>query len=272
MGDTGSLLTRSQRATRPPGDCILAPLFVTVGDPGGNPKELRTRLLLNQDRSEKPNAAKRKAAHEGGPRKNYMSTYPTPRLVVRLYENPKFGSRSGPKRTNRLVFNGSVEINEGRIHVDVATVEHMAQAVDPQAQHIELVLRAMAKQLTHAPHHETDVLVGQLKVVEPTNYVEGGLVINLHTRELKVFLYNEGKLAFCEDLELSRCRTPRDGLKSPNYIATNYELGLPVAPPDEAAHSKAAAMLDQMNQRSNPSSNTVVTADAVISILRSSAG
>lgn len=201
-----------------------------------------------------------------------MSTYPTPRLVVRLYENPRFGSRSGPKRTNRLVFNGSVEVNEGRIHVDVATVEHMAQAVDSQAQHVSLILSEMAKELTHTPQQAADVLVGQLKVVEPTNYVEGGLVMNLHTRELKVFLYDEGELAFCEELELSRCRTPRDGLKSPNYIATNYDLELPVAPPDEAARAKATAMLDQMKKLRNPPSNTIVTADAVISILRSSAG
>lgn len=201
-----------------------------------------------------------------------MSTYPTPRLVVRLYDNPKLGSRNGPRRKNQLVFNGKVDINDDQLYVDLAPLEHIDQSTDPTAAHMSLLLSDMAAELAQSPQHLNDVLVGQIKEVKPTCYFDGGIVLNLRTREVRAFLYDEGALAFYENLSMERCRTPRGGENSPNYLAANCNLGPAPARPDEAARSKATAMLDQMKKLRNPPSNTVVTADAVISILRSSAG
>ncbi len=199
-----------------------------------------------------------------------MSTYQTPPLTIRLYDNPKFGTRSGPKRTNQLIFNGVVTLQEGKIYVDLARPEQIEQAVDPKSPHMLVVLTEMASRLAQTP--QQDVLIGQLKMVKPTEFLEGGVVLNLQTREVRVFLCDGEQLMFNEQLELIRCRKPRDGEDAPNYWATNHEFGPAVVAPDAAAHAKAAAMLDQMTQLGNQSSRAVVTADAVISIRRSNAG
>jgi hypothetical protein len=178
-----------------------------------------------------------------------MSTYQTPRLTIRLYDNPKFGARSGPNRTNQLIFNCMVTLPEdGKIYVDLARPEQIEQAVDPNSPHMLVVLNEMAAQLAQSP--QQDVLVGQLKMVDPIAYLDGGVVVNLQTRELRVFLYSEEQLVFHEQLELTRCRKPLEGEKAPNYWATNHEFGPAALAPDAAAHAKATAMLDQMTQRS----------------------
>lgn len=197
-----------------------------------------------------------------------MTTYQTPRVTIRLYDNPKFGSRSGPNRTNQLVFNCTAKLEEGTLYVDLARPEQIEQAVDPNSPHMSVVLKAMAAQLAQSP--QQDVLVGQLKMVDPVTYLDGGVVVNLQTRELRVFLYDQEQLVFHEQLELIRCRKPREDEKAPNFWATNHEFGPAAVAPNAAAHAKAAAMLSQMN-KSGSITKTVVPTGAGISISRSSA-
>lgn len=173
--------------------------------------------------------------------------YKPRKLTVRLYDNPKFGNSTGRSRTNTFVYNGSVELENGRLHVDLAQIDHVLDACHTESQHMPIILKGIAESLGYQVGQEADFLVGQLKFVEgeERTYLDGGMVLNTRSMALRIYMSDdESKLVFGESFSLTRCRSPKEGKRSPALMGSNFNFAAtPVVPPTVQAISRANAAL-----------------------------
>lgn len=168
-------------------------------------------------------------------------------ITVRLYDNPKFGNSIGRNRTNTFVYNGSVELTNGRLHVDLATIDHVSDACHVDSQHMPIVLKGIAESLGYKIGQEADFLVGQLKFVQDgeRTFLDGGLVLNTRSMALRTYLRDDQfTLTFDEGFSVKRCQAPKEGKRSPALIGSNFGFAaVPVQPPTLQAISRANAAL-----------------------------
>ncbi len=157
-------------------------------------------------------------------------------IAVRLYENPKYGTTYAKGLRHHAMFNGTIDLQEPRIKylIDLLPFEHWQHTAntDSEMDTIDIVVEYYKSTKTDLSisKNRTNILCSWIKRFDSNMCkpkVEGFVTLDLSTSEIVITINDEwAAIGFGERLTMRQCRDPSRGQRSPNFLASNYELEL----------------------------------------------
>lgn len=177
-------------------------------------------------------------------------------FAIRLYMNPRYGTKMGPTRTNPFLFNGSISFPLGatKQYVDLADFDNLDRSF---SQSDCAVLRPVIDQiarseLAYAGTNNADFLAGQVFELEPEKtYRSGFIAINMNTWKGWFVLGDDQGLIIDEAVRFRFCQNTSARGKSPDYLGTNFDLksGVSAQTPAAPVPSPVADILKDLVKR-----------------------
>jgi len=183
-------------------------------------------------------------------------------FAIRLYMNPRYGTKMGPTRTNPFLFNGSISFLQGaeKQYVDLADFDNLDRSFSKTTAKdlLPLVDQIARADLGYDGTSNADFVAGQVfELKKEKDHRFGFVAVSMINWKGSFFLAEGDEMIICESVRFRFCQNSNARGKSPDYLGTNVDLKSSMAAPSstEQQSEPTTDFLNRLQERAQQRTN-----------------